>query len=205
MGPRMARRTRAERPAAPAIRLDAGAALRAAIGFGAALLVWFAFSAPYETTLAAAAQAVIRVGERPSVTTLASSGGEIRVDRADFPPSSPRPGLPAADTHFNFVLLAALFALAPHPLRARPFGRFWIAAGLLWAIHVAAIVFEVEALYATRLGPWSEAHYGPVARNLWAAGFHFYQIAGRFAAPFALWWMLGRPEAEAVAPRRRKG
>ncbi len=201
----MARRTRAERPEAPLVRLDAGAALRTAIGFGAALLVWFAFSGPYETTLAAAAQAVIRVGERPSVTALASSGGEIRVDRADFPPASPRPGLPAADTHFNFVLLAALFALAPHPLRARPFGRFWIAAGLLWATHVAAIVFEVEALYATRLGPWSEAHYGPVARNVWAAGFHFYQIAGRFAAPFALWWMLGRPEAGAVAPRRRKG
>jgi hypothetical protein len=88
------------------------------------------------------------------------------------------------------VLLATLFAITPRPLAARRFGRFWIAALLLYAIHVIALVFQVEALYATRLGPWSEAHYGAVARNLWAGGFHFYQVAGRFAAPFVLWWGL---------------
>lgn len=187
----MVRPSRAE-PDALAVRLDARAALRAVAGFVAALAVWFAFAAPYERTLAAAAEFLLRAFERPAVTTLQSTPGEIQVERSDFPSDSGRPGLPAADTHFNFVLLGALFALAPHPLRPAHFGRFWIAAALLWVVHVVAIVFQVESVYATRLGPWSAEHYGPIARNFWAAGFHFYQILGRFAAPFVLWWALGR-------------
>lgn len=189
----MTRPGRTEPDPAP-IRLDARAALRAAAGFAVALLLWFAFAAPYERALAAAARLALRAFERPAATALEASNGEIRVERADFPPDSPRPGLPAADIHFNFVILAALFALAPHPLRPAAFGRFWIAAALLGVVHVAALVFQVESVYATRLGPWSAAHYGPVARNLWAGGFHFYQIVGRFAAPFVLWWGLGRTD-----------
>jgi hypothetical protein len=175
------------------LRLDGRAAARMAVGFAAGLAFWLAFSAPYEKTVAGAATFVVRLFESPPVTSLSAPGGEIGVDRSDFPPASPRPGLPAADLHFNFVLLATLFALGPHPLEPKRFGRFWIAAAGLWVIHVAALVFQVEAVYATRLGGWSEAHYGALARNVWAGGFHFYQIAGRFAAPFALWWGLSRP------------
>lgn len=187
----------------PFPRLDRHAAVRLALGFAAGLAFWLAFSTAYERAVAAAAQALLRVFERPAVTTLAGGDGEIRVDRADFPPASARPGLPAADLHFNFVLLATLFALGPKPLEPARFGRFWMAAAVLGAIHVVALVFQVEALYATRLGPWSEAHYGAVARNIWAGGFHFYQIAGRFAAPFALWWWLGRGERTSLAGRAR--
>jgi hypothetical protein len=188
-------RRKAEPRHGSTLKLDGRAAVRLTATFCLAMLFWFAFSAPYERTLAFAAQAVLRAMERPAVTTLEASAGEIHVDRADFPPASPRPGLPAADVHFNFVLLAALFSLAPHPLRPKPFARFWAAAGLLWILHVAALVFQVESVYALRLGPWSAEHYGAFARNFWAAGFHFYQIVGRFAAPFALWWALGRPES----------
>ena len=201
----MARPGGAEPPSFPEVRLDSGAALRVVTGLCAALLVWFGFSGPYERTLAAGAQFVIRAIERPAVTHLEAVDGEIRVDREDFPASSPRPGLPTSDIHFNFVLLAALFALSPHPLRPRPFGHFWIAAAMLWGIHVVAIVFQVESVYALNLGAWSAEHYGPLARNFWAAGFHFYQIAGRFAVPFVLWWGLSRPAgAPGAAVRIRK-
>jgi len=179
------------KPAGARFRLDGRTAARLIAGFAAGLAFWLAFAAPYEKTVAAAATFLLRAFERPAVTSLAAPGGEIRVDRADFPPASPRPGLPTADLHFNFVLLATLFALAPHPLEPRRFGRFWLAAACLWGIHVLALVFQVESIYATRLGEWSQAHYGALARNLWAGGFHFYQIAGRFAAPFALWWAFG--------------
>ncbi len=182
---------RAKPPAGPRLRLDGRAAARMAAGFAVGLAIWLAFAAPYERTLASAAGFLLRLFEGPAVTTLSAPGGEIRVDRADFPPASPRPGLPADDLHFNFVLLVALFALAPHPLEPKRFARFWIAAAGLWVIHVLALIFQVEALYATRLGEWSQAHYGAVARNVWAGGFHFYQIAGRFAAPFALWLGFG--------------
>lgn len=187
--------------------------MRLALGFGAGLAFWLAFSGPYDRVLAWSAETAIRTVESSAATLLAASAGEIRVDRADFPPASPRPGLAGGDLHFNFVMLCALFALNRHPLSPRPFGRFWIAAALLALTHVAALVFQVEALYATRLGPWSEAHYGAFARNFWAGGFHFYLIAGRFAAPFALWWWLERagveetgrrsgPRAGPVQPRR---
>lgn len=183
------------------LRLDARAAARLLAGFVAALGFWLAFSAPYERALAACAEPLVRALERPAVTRLAASLGEIRVDRADLPPASPRPGLPAADLHFNFVLLAALFALAPHPLRPAGLARFLAAAAGLFVVHVLALVFQVESVYALYLGPWSDAHYGPVARNIWAGGFHFYQIAGRFAAPFTLWWLLERPELETKKKR----
>ena len=120
---------------------------------------------------------------------LGSGGGEIRVERSDFPPASPRPGLPAADLHFNFVLLAALFALesaasraaALCPVLARrrralPHPRHGARLPGRSALCDAARPLERGALRNRR------------PERVGARGFHFYQIAGRFAAPFALWW-----------------
>ncbi|HEY3173503.1 MAG TPA: hypothetical protein VGK86_13110 [Thermoanaerobaculia bacterium] len=181
--------------------LNARAALRAFVGFFLALAFWFGFSRAYERGLAGAAQALTNLFESPDVTRLAPSNGEILLDRRDFPPGSARPGLPGPDIHFNFVLLVTLFALDRKPLRGAHVARFLAAAGMLFLVHVLALVFQVHSVYATSLGPWSAANYGPVARNFWAAGFHFYQIAGRFAAPFALWWLFGRREEE-LAPEK---
>jgi hypothetical protein len=194
-------RSAAAEPPRPRLRLDGAAAGRLAAGFALGLAFWFAFSAPYERAAAAGAQALTRFFERPATTSLAASAGEFRLDRADFPPDSPRPGLPAADLHFNFVLLAALFALTPRPLEGNNLARFGAAAVLLFFVHVAALCAQVQSLYATSLGPWSEAHYGTVSRNLWAGAFHFYQVAGRFAAPFVLWWGLSRFELSAAKKR----
>jgi hypothetical protein len=170
------------------------ALLRALIGFAVGLLFWLGLSRPYETGLAAAAEAVLRATESPPVSRLEAKDGEFLVLRADFPPAAPRPGLPAGDIHFNFVLLCALFALERRPWRGRVVGAFWLGAALLAVVHVVALVFQVRALYAVHLGPWSAAHYGAFARNFWAGGFHFYQVAGRFAAPFAIWWALRKDE-----------
>jgi hypothetical protein len=186
--------------------LSARAALRGVAGFLLALAFWFGFSRPYETTVAAAAQTLMNLFESPDVTRLTAGSGEFRLDRRDFPPGSARPGLPAPDIHFNFVLLAALFAMDPRPLEGRHLARFLAAAAVLWVVHVVALVFQVQSVYATSLGAWSEAHYGRFATNFWATGWHFYQIAGRFAAPFVLWWFFRRRETEAASepPRRSK-
>ena len=124
------------------------------------------------------------------------------LDRSDFPPDSPRPGLPADDIDFNFVLLAALFALQPRFFEVRALQRFVAALFLLFLVHVAALVFQVESVYAMNLGEWSVVHYGRVARNIWAGGFHFYLIAGRFAAPFAIWWLLAEKPVSLPSTRR---
>jgi hypothetical protein len=186
--------------------LSGRAALRGLAGFLLALAFWFGFSRPYERTLAAGAQNLTNLFESPDVTRLVPGKGEILLDRRDLPPGSARPGLPAPDIHFNFVLLAALFAMDPRPLGGAHVARFLAAAAALWVIHVLALVLEIHSVYATSLGAWSQAHYGTVARNLWATGWHFYLIAGRFAAPFALWWLFGRrEESEPLErPRRKK-
>ncbi|MEO8189067.1 MAG: hypothetical protein ABI682_01895 [Acidobacteriota bacterium] len=175
------------------------ALLRGAAGFAVGLALWLALSAPYERAVAFAAESLLRLGEHPAVTRLTPRGGEFVIDRSDFPPAAPRPGLPAADLHFNLVILAALLAALP-PARG---SRVLLAFALLYVVHVAALCCQVESLYATRLGAWSEANYGAFARNAWAAAFHVYQIAGRFAAPFAIWWPLAWREP--TDPEVRKG
>lgn len=180
-----------------------------AAGFAVGLALWFGFREPYERPLAAAAQTLLRAFERPPVTTLQAKSGEVLVDRSDFPSDSPRPGLPAEDIHFNFVLLTALFALQPRFFEGKSLLRLFAAAALLFLVHVAALVLQVESVYATRLGDWSAVNYGAVARNLWTGGFHFYLVAGRFAAPFVLWWLLARKDLSESRgwgrPRARKG
>ncbi len=173
---------------------------RLGAGFLASLALWVLLARPYERMLAPGAQLLMWAFESPAVTRLAAGPGEIVVDRSDFPPSSPRPGLPAPDIHFNFVLLTTLFLANRRALSPRNLGRWLAAAAGLWIIHLAAVTCEVESVYATRLGAWSAAHYSALARDLWAAAFHFYLIAGRFAAPFALWWGFSHTEDRLVWP-----
>ena len=179
------------------------------VGFAAGVAFWFGFRQSYERPLAAGAEFLLRRIERPPVTRLEATGGEILVERSDFPPDSPRPGLPADDIHFNFVLLTALFALQPHFFEGRSLLRLAAGVALLFLVQVVALALQVESVYATRLGDWSAVHYGALARNLWAGGFHFYLIAGRFAAPFVLWWLLARREVNgshgSERPRAKKG
>ena len=184
--------------------LGRAAVLRALAGFALALAFWFGFRAPYERLLASAAEAVLRATEQPAVTRLGVGDGEILVERADLPPGSPRPGLPAADLHFNLVLLAALFALDPHPLDGRRVGALLLGCLVLFAMHIAELVFQVRSVYAASLGPWSAEHYGAAARNFWTGGFHFYEVAGRFAAPFAIWWWLRREDEGRVGGSRSR-
>jgi hypothetical protein len=174
--------------------IDRRAALRVLLTFLVALVFWSVFSRTYERILAATSQTVLRAFERPAVTRLTAVSGSFRVERKDFPPGSPRPGLPAADLHFNFVLLISLFALDPRPWEGGRVARILLATLALFLVHVIALILQVQSVYATALGPWSEVRYGAVARNVWGGAFHFYQIAGRFAAPFAIWWPLRRAE-----------
>ena len=172
---------------------------KGAAGFLAGAGLWLSAAGPYHAAIAAPAQFLIRAFESPAATRLGASGREVIVDRGDFPPSSPRPGIPAGDLDFNIALLAALFAASPRPLSDRAILRLLLALAVLAASHVVALIFSVESLYAMDLGEWSRVHYGAVSRNFWATGAHFYRIAGMFAIPFVLWW--GLAEAPAIVSR----
>jgi hypothetical protein len=184
---------------------DARAALRLLIGFLLAFAFFLLFASTYERVLASAAEFLLRLGESPAVTRLEAPGREFLVRRSDFPPGAPYPGLPSRDLHFNFVLLGALFALPPRPWRQQNVTRFLLATLCLFVVHVVFLVFQVESVYANNFREWSVAHYSAFERNFWGAGFHFYQIAGRFAAPFAIWWFFGLPGPAAPAAEQARG
>jgi hypothetical protein len=175
------------------------------LGFLAGLAIWWGLTPAWDVAMARAAQPLIRTFEDPAVTRLRPSGREIIIDRQDFPPRSAHPGLPADDLTFNFILLTTLFAANRRAWSTENVWRFLLAAAILYVIHVAAFIAAVESLYALQLGPWSLAHYGPLARNFWGGSSHFYRIIGIYASAFLLWWLL-RPhdEAAAVAGPRRK-
>jgi hypothetical protein len=148
-------------------------ALRAAIGFLVGLVLWRVFTPGYNRLLTEAAEPLLRLLERPAATHLYAEERRVVVDRADFASQSERPSLPADDLTLNVILLLALSATRPKLLGDRGLLRLLAALSLLGLTHVAALVVAVKALYATQLGPWSAAHYGPISRNLWAGAAHF--------------------------------
>ncbi len=178
---------------------------KGAAGFLLGLAFWWALSAPYARLLASLTEPLIRIAERPPVTRLIADGTELTIDRDDFPRSSPRPSLLLTDLTSNIILLTTLFSVARRPLRDGNIGRLLLASLGLVVVHIAAVVMNVESIYALRLGPWSERNYGPIARNFWGAGAHFYSIVGVFGSAFALWWLF-RPapvEGSYQTPQRR--
>jgi hypothetical protein len=162
---------------------------KGATGFLLGLAFWWALSPPYARLLGSLSEPLIHIGEHPPVTRLIADGTELTIDRTDFPRSSPRPGLTLMDLTANVVLLATLFAVNRRPLSDRNVAGLLLASLVLVVVHVAAVVANVQSIYALRLGPWSERNYGPVARNFWGAGAHFYSLIGSFGAAFALWWL----------------
>jgi hypothetical protein len=158
--------------------------------------------APYARLLAPVSEAIMRTAERPPVTRIIADGTELVIDRDDFPRASPRPGLLLTDLTANIIVLTTLFAVAQHPLSDRNIGGLFVASLVLVAVHVTAVIVNVESIYALRLGPWSARNYGPVARNFWGASAHFYSVVGVFGSAFALWWVF-RPSAVENSARAR--
>ncbi len=194
------------------MRGPARVALRAAAGFAASLALWWGATPAYDRLLAAAAEPILRLVERPPVTRLYADGRQLVVERSDLPSSSARPAFPADDLTFNVVLLVTLASTSRRLFTDRALARLASALAILSAIHVAAVVVRVKSVYALDLGEWSAAVYGPLSRDLWATAFHFYRFVGAFAAPFLLWWLLLRDEDAPGAglpggsrPRRRPG
>ncbi len=184
---------------------------RATVGFAASLLIWWGATPAYDRLLAAAAEPVLRFTERPAATRLYVDKRLIVVERSDFPTTSERPAVPAANLTFNVILLVTLAASGRRLLTDRGLTRLAAALGILGTVHVAAVVVAVKSVYAEQLGEWSAAVYGPVSRVLWPGAFHFYRFVGVFAAPFLLWWLFLRDEEAAGAappgtrrPRRRR-
>ncbi len=182
---------------------------KGAVGFLVALAVWLGLSAPYTRLLAGLSEAVIRVAERPAVTTITADGTLMVVDRSDFPapPGAMKLAVESKDITFNFILLTTLFAASRIALSDRNVVGFLGAAAALVLVHVAAVVAFVKNDYASNFGVWSETHYGVVSRSIWGAAPYFYSVIGVHGFAFALWWLFrpsSLPAAERAAGGRRQ-
>ena len=48
-------------------------------------------------------------------------------------------------------------------------------------------MFWVKFVYATQLGSWSAANYGPWQQNFWGLGKHLLDLPFKFSLPLLLW------------------
>jgi len=152
-------------------------------------LVWTLLTPVYNRFLKTAAENLLLLTESPNVSSLlVQDPHTTHIRRRDFPPSRSLVGtVRVTDLHFHLVLLAALFLAVPDvPWRER-------LANLGWAVlisvffHLLLLFFWVKFVYATQLGSWSLAHYGPFARNLFGLGKHLLDLPFKLSLPLILW------------------
>lgn len=152
-------------------------------------LVWLLLTPGYNRFLKTAAENLLLLSESPNVTDLLiQEPHTTHIRRRDFPPSRSVVGqVRVTDLHFHLVLLAALFLAVPDvPWRER-LGNLGWAVLIAVFFHLLLLFFWVKFVYATQLGSWSLAHYGPFARNLFGLGKHLLDLPFKLSLPLVLW------------------
>ena len=181
-----------------------------------AILLWFAvLKDPWGGLVTRASEAWIRFAERTKVTRLSYDEGLVVVERSDLSTRSEIPAFSAAPITANLVLLLALLLATPPELRGSAFpARGLAAVAALLLTQVLHASFSVQTLYATRLGEWSAVYWPRWQREVVATGRYFFDIIGKYAAPFVFWAVTlrlfedeepaVRPSAAPARERRRK-
>ena len=186
-----------------ALRLARNLAFTAPI----AMVLWLLVSPFLSLFICKAAERLTRLGERPAATRIELSKGEdALISRADTRAGGRLPyALRVTDIHFPLVLLIALFLATPDAGTGVRFANLGYALLIVLFFFIVDLFFWVKFAYATQLGAWSAAHYGPFARNFWGLGKHVLDLPVKLALPFALWaaFYLRQLTGELFAPTNR--
>lgn len=155
-----------------------------------ATLVWLPVSPWYNQLLARTSQPLLRIDPRFRDARLTAHGEQVAVTSAGakFPPAN----VPASQLTYNIVLLVALFASNPRPLRDRNVVPFVLSLFIVVASHPFSAVMSIESTYAVQFGAWSQQHYSDITANIWLTAEMFCRLIGMFALVFACWWWAGR-------------
>lgn len=170
---------------------------------------WALLTPVYNRFLVVASENLLQITESPDASDLYLRGKhDAFVQRRDFPPAkSLVHAFRVTDLHFHLVLLGALFLGVP----GIPWGKRLENLG--WAVLVTVFFdlflcfFVVKAAYATKLGSWSLAHYGPFARNAYGLTRHLLDLPFKLGLPLLLWagFYLGRMlEEHAIVSGRER-
>jgi hypothetical protein len=152
-------------------------------------LLWASLTPFYNRFLLGSAENLARWTESPDVTNLLRKDDHFAyVSRRDFPPSkSLVHSFRVTDVHFHLVMLGTLFLAVPGIAWRRRLENLGWALLITIFFDIFLVYFYVKFAYATQLGAWSLAHYGPFARNFWGLGKHLMDLPFKFALPFLLW------------------
>ncbi len=152
-------------------------------------LVWTVLAPVYNRFLLGSAENLSHWTESPNVTDLLRKDSHYAfISRRDFPPSkSLVHSFRVTDVHFHLVMLGALFLAVPRiPWTKRLENLGW-ALLITVFFDIFVIFLLVKFTYATQLGAWSAAHYGPFAQNVWGLGKHLFDLPFKLTLPFLLW------------------
>ncbi|MEO8505953.1 MAG: hypothetical protein ABI609_18805 [Acidobacteriota bacterium] len=153
------------------------------------VLVWVLITPFYNRFLAASAESFVRLTEHPAQTRLDLREGQYAVaSRRDF-------GTRArditrgrvTDCHFNLLLLGSLFLAVPKLTLSQRFGNLGWALLIAMFFHILLLSLLVKFTYATQMGDYSLAHYGPFARNAYGLLTQLMDLPFKFALPLILW------------------
>jgi len=157
-------------------------ALRLIAGGAAGFLIWWYGTLYYDGALSAAAEQLLGFDQRLCSAHLVADRRSIEV--TPHLCVAPKATIPADQLTYNFILLAALFAM-----RFRSVQSFLASTFLVAVTHVLSLVVSVEATYAGNMGTWSERHYSALEANVWVAAEFWWRLVGMFAIVFVCWWM----------------
>jgi hypothetical protein len=153
--------------------------------------VWTLLTPGYNRFLMAASGRIVRLTESPGVTDILAhpqSRHAAYMSRRDFPPARRLVHqIWVTDVHFHLVLLGALFLALPGISWRERLANLGQAALITVFFDLLVLFFIVKAFYATGLGPWSLAHYGPFARNFYGIARHLLDLPFKLALPLLLW------------------
>ncbi|HKI85509.1 MAG TPA: hypothetical protein VKA53_02070 [Thermoanaerobaculia bacterium] len=155
-----------------------------------AAIVWMLITPFYNRFLTVAVQNLVRLTEHPAVTHLVPhETNYLLIERDDYRPHGKGflHSIRTTDTHFNLVLLGAFFLAVPGIPWQRKLANLGWAVLIAIFFHIFSLFVEIKFVYATQLGAWSAARYGPVAQNSWGILKQLMILPFRFALPFALW------------------
>jgi hypothetical protein len=166
--------------------------IRFLAGLVVASLLWYFGTPLYNSFLSWPAELLLKLDRRLSDVDVVARSNKIAVrgDRGLIPPAA----IPADQLTYNVILLVALFASNPSPLRDTNLRAFLIALLIVVALHPIGLAISIESTYANRLGDFSDLHYGDAEARLWLNLELFYRLVGMFGVVFGCWWISAHQE-----------
>jgi hypothetical protein len=159
--------------------------LPVAILAGAA--IWFVVERPYNVALCWAAETVARQGEYPQAAMVQADGDHAILGRTDLRTDSGRLRISLTQITFNLIPFLALVLATPGALGRSGWRQLAYALPLLALSHLLALILQLKCFYAFSLGPWSDANYSALGRNVYGGLRYFFDLPVTFCLPLLLW------------------